>query len=242
MLAMLAITGPSLPAQDVGRVASLLEESDAFISAGQLDQALEKTSEALRMSPGSIAAMEKRISICILMGKDKEAMKYADAAIREYRDEPGFYYLRGIANNNLQHYGKALADFDRVLKNLGKTDAYKAYLGRGVAYMHTGQQEEAMSDLTKSIELNGTNAAAYHSRAMLNYEMKNYQAAADDFLKVLDNTKGSDILYFNLGMSYYRLDLNDKACPYFHESCTMGNENACRMVLMECSRSVPALK
>ena len=43
-----------------------------------------------------------------------------------------------------------------------------------------------------------------------------------DFLKTLDYSEGNSALYFNLGMSYYRLNEKRKACPYFHKSCTLG--------------------
>jgi len=49
-------------------------------------------------------------------------------------------------------------------------------------------------------------------------------------------------LYFNLGMSYYRLKEREKACPYFHKACTMGNTNACRMALMECAKAIPTVQ
>ena len=42
-----------------------------------------------------------------------------------------------------------------------------------------------MADFTRSIELNDTAAKRYHGRAMLNYEIKDYAAAIDDFNKVV---------------------------------------------------------
>jgi tetratricopeptide (TPR) repeat protein len=76
---------------------------------------------------------------------------------------------------------------------------------------------------------------------MVNYELKDYSEAVEDFLKALTYSEGNSALYFNLGMSYYRLNEKGKACPHFHKSCTMGNTNACRMTLMECAKAIPVI-
>jgi tetratricopeptide (TPR) repeat protein len=77
---------------------------------------------------------------------------------------------------------------------------------------------------------------------MLNYEIKEYKSAVDDFKKALDYSEGNAILYFNLGMAYFRMEEAAEACPWFNKSCQLGNENACRMILMECAREIPDVR
>jgi hypothetical protein len=36
-------------------------------------------------------------------------------------------------------------------------------------------------------------------------------------------------------MAYFRAEDSKNACEYFHKSCSMGNKNACKMVLMNCA-------
>lgn len=228
--------------QDDTRVRVLLSEADACISGNNLIQALEKTKEALQLSSSNIPALLKQINLYFLMNKDKEAVHYADEAISLYPNEPEFYYIRGVIYNSREKYAKALDDFDRGIELKPISNIYKYYLGRGVSHLNLLEYDQALSDLSSAIEINDTVAGAYHSRAMVNYELHDYNAAVNDFLKVLEHSQGNAALYFNLGMSYYRLNENAKACPYFHKACTMGNNNACRMALMECTKAIPAVQ
>jgi len=228
--------------QDDSTVRSLLSEADVCIAGKNLTQALEKTQEALQLSAINLPALLKQINLYFLMNKDKEALRFADDAINLYPDEPEFYYFRGVIFNSREKYAKALDDFNRGIELKPTSGFYKYYLGRGVSHLNLLEYDQALSDLSSAIEMNDTVAGAYHSRAMVNYELLDYAAAVRDFLKALEYSQGNAALYFNLGMSYYRLNEKEKACPYFHNACTMGNNNACRMALMECTKAIPAIQ
>ena len=228
-------------AQDDARIQTLLVEADALIVANNLRGALEKAGEVLAMSPDNLTALQKQINIYFLMDDDKESMRLADKAIGLYPGAPDFYYLRGIIHNAKEKYIRALDDFNNAINRQTSGNQYRYYLGRGVAHLNLLEYDQAQADFTTSIELNDTVASAYHSRAMVNYELKDYAGAVNDFLKTLNYSEGNSALYFNLGMSYFRLEEKDKACPYFHKSCTMGNTNACRMALMECAKFIPSI-
>ncbi len=227
-------------AQDNTKVQSLIAEADACINRNEMEMALDKTREALLLSPGSIPVLQKQINILFLMKNDKEAMKEADDAISKYPAEADFYYMRGVIYNAREKYERALDNFDRAIE-LKSPNLYKFYLGRGVSHLNTMEYDLAISDFSSTIEINDTVAGAYHGRAMVNYELHDYSAAVTDFLKTLDYSKGNSALYFNLGMSYYRLNEKSNACPYFHKACTLGNTNACRMALMECAKAIPTV-
>jgi len=231
----------NLQAQDNTRVQTLLAEADKLTASNALEPAMDKTREALRLSPSSIEAQQRQINIYFLMKNDKEALRCAEEAIDRNPDAPDLYYLRGVINNSRGKYSKALEDFEVGLSLKPGGNEYKYYMGRGVSHLNLLEYENAMSDFTMAISHNDTLASAYYSRAMTSYEIKEYNAAVTDFLKALEFTKGNAALYFNLGMSYYRLDEKDKACPYFHKACTLGNNNACRMALMECAKGLPTV-
>jgi tetratricopeptide (TPR) repeat protein len=182
-----------------------------------------------------------QINTYLQMNNDKDALRYAEEGIGKFPDNPDFYYFRGIINNQKGKYSRALDDFDYAIGLPASGNSYKYYMGRGISHLNLLEYDLALNDLSKSIELNDTVASAYHSRAMVNYEMHDYSAAVEDFLKALDYFDGNSALYFNLGMSYFRLNQKDKSCPYFHKACTLGNNNACRMVLMECAKAIPTV-
>lgn len=239
VLLIILLQAPFLRAQD--RVNTLLSEAEVLVSKNQYPEALEKTKAAIQISPSAQLAWQKQINIYMLMNDDKEAMRCTEEAIEKFPEIPEFFYHRGVINNAREKYSKALDDFDNAINLPATGNTFKFYLGRGVAHLNLLEYELAITDFTRSIELNDTAASAYHSRAMASYELRDYTAAVDDFLKTLELSEGNAALYFNLGMSYYRLSEKEKSCPYFHKSCTMGNNNACRMVLMECAKAIPAI-
>jgi len=224
------------------RITLLLEDADSLITANRLPEALSKTEEALSLSGSNKTAQQYRINIYYLMQNNKEALRFADDAIKKYPKDPDFLYLRGIINNSAGRYGKAVDDFTAALESDKNGERYKIYLNRGVAYHFMLDFESAMSDFTKAIELNDTAASVYQGRAMLHYEMKDYTAAVEDFNKVLELGQENAAILFNLGMSYFRLEQKEKACPLLQKSCTLGNKNACRMSLMECVKAIPDVR
>jgi len=224
------------------RITLLLDEADSLITDNRLPEALAKTEEALSLSGSNKTAQQYRINIFYLMQNNKEALRFADDAVKKYPKDPDFLYLRGIINNSAGRYGKAADDFTAALESGKNGELYKIYLNRGVAYHFMVDYESAMSDFTKALELNDTAASVYQGRAMLHYEMKDYTAAVEDFNKVLELGQENAAILFNLGMSYFRLEQKEKACPLLQKSCTLGNKNACRMSLMECVKSIPEVR
>jgi tetratricopeptide (TPR) repeat protein len=228
-------------AQDESRLNTLLKEADSFIAKNDLTQALAKTKEALYIAPDYHPALQKQINILFLMKDEKESVRLVEEAIHKYPDNPVYYYLRGVINNSREKYSRALDDFSKAIELNPGDLLYRCYLGRGVSYFKLLEYDEALSDLTASLEHNDTIPSAYYSRGMVNYEIRDYPSAINDFKKALELSPGNAELYFNLGMSYFRLNEKDKACPNFNKSCSLGNVNACKMTLMECAKAIPSL-
>lgn len=241
VLAVLVLPA-AVSAQHDTDIAAMMDAADKMIVSREFDSALEKVDEILRVDPTNKEARRMEVSIQYMMDNDKEAMKLADIAIKEHPADAGLLYMRGLINNTRGRYGKAIEDFDASLSDAPSSLSYKIYLGRGISYMNMLEYDQAMNDLSRSISLNDTSVSAYTTRAMLNYEIKEYKSAVDDFKKALEYSTGNAILYFNLGMAYFRMEETAEACPWFNKSCQLGNENACRMVLMECAREIPDVR
>jgi protein O-GlcNAc transferase len=225
--------------QENPRIDLLLKEADAKLEESDFNGALNKVESALDLSPQNIIALEKRINIYYQMNEIKEALKYVDEAILKFPVEGELYYLRGLIYISRKKYYKAINDFNKVFELQQPVEFYKVYLNRAVANTNLQEYELAIEDLTKSIELNDTNASAYHSRGMVYYELKDYNLAVNDFKKAINLSHENPVTYFNLGMSYYRLEDKESACPYFHKACSLGDKNACRMAFMECAKNLP---
>lgn len=226
-------------AQEQSRIDILLEDADKALENSDFEKSLESVEHALGLSPDNIKALEKRINIYYQMNNIKEASKLVDEVMKKYPAEPGFYYLQGLVNIAKKKYYKAVDNFNKVFELNKPIDQYKVYLNRGVANLNLKEYDLAMDDLTKSIELNNTNASAYHSLGMVYYELEDYRSAVENFSHAIDISQDNPVTFFNLGMSYYRQEDKESACPHFHKACSLGDKNACRMALMECSKSLP---
>jgi tetratricopeptide (TPR) repeat protein len=225
--------------QDNPRINILLQEADAELEKSNFSEALRKVENALVLSPGNVRALEKRVNIYYQMNEIKEASKCVNEAIIEFPAESELYYLRGLINISRKKYYKAINDFNKIFELEQPVDFYKVYLNRAIANTNLQEYELAIEDLTKSIELNSTNASAYHSRGMVYYELKDYNLAVNDFKQAINLSHDNPVTFFNLGMSYYRLEDKESACPYFHKACSLGDKNACRMAFMECAKNLP---
>jgi len=220
-------------------VEMLLTEAETNIRNSRYDIALNKVQEALSIEPDNKKALQLEINIHYLGNDYKKAYERVEKAIQTFPGDGDFYYQRGLINIGRQKYQKAIDDFNGLIDGNSDVELYKVYLNRGVAYLNIQEYEQALSDMTKSIELEMNNASAHHSRGMLNYQLKDYRAAIEDFKQALLYNDNNPETNFNLGMSYFRLEEKDSACPYFHKACKEGNLNACKMVLMECAKKIP---
>lgn len=218
---------------------AILAEAEQSIKSGKYDVALVRVDDVLRDDPSNLKAVKMKINIKIYQNNLKEALTLVEDAIDKVSGDDDLIYQRGIINLNLKKYEKAISDFNILIQRNTYSSIYKVYLNRGVANHYLLEYELAATDYTESIKLNPDNAVAYHRRGMLNYEIKDYATAIDDFKKSLEIKGSNPETHYNIGMSFYRLGEVAKGCPHFHQACKDGNIDACKMVMMECTKELP---
>ncbi len=199
------------------------------------DRALKEYQTVLKAEPGNLEAFRGEVFCTYFMGNEKEAFNMVDNAIEKDKSQSMYFYVRGVLNNSREKYSRALDDLNKALDLNPGDNAFNVYLNRGVAYIGVEENDHARDDLTKAIELQPDNASAYHSRGRLYYNMKQYDDAVKDFTRSIELNPNNDVTYYNLGMAYYRLEDFKNACENFRKSCSMGNQNACKMVVMNCT-------
>jgi len=100
----------------------------AFGEAGELEQAIEKFTKAISVDPGNISG----------------------------------YVNRALAKSRMDDYEGAVTDFDAAIQSLGESGEgteqrqqllAHLYWGKGVARLRLGHQDQAYTDLNKSVEL-----------------------------------------------------------------------------------------
>jgi tetratricopeptide (TPR) repeat protein len=198
-------------------------------------QALLDYSKTIELQPDFSDAFRGKILSMFLSGKDKEASELVESSIKSRPDVSLNYYLRGLLLSLKQKYAKSLDDFDKAIALEPGDNAANCYMNRGIAFLGVEEFDNAKNDLDKSIGIDTSNVVAYLSRGRANYNLKNYEEAVSDFNHVITANPTNDAAWYNLGMTYFRIENKSMACQSFHKSCSMGNNNACRMIVMECS-------
>jgi tetratricopeptide (TPR) repeat protein len=77
-----------------------------------------------------------------------------------------------------------------------------AYCKRGKAYNATRQDDLALSDFNKAIEINSRYAYAYYSRGLLYDQKGQYDLAINDFNKAIEVDSKYISVYYSLGKVY----------------------------------------
>jgi predicted Zn-dependent protease len=93
----------------------------------------------------------------MLDGNTEVALSLLEKALAAQNQEPSFHSLRGDIRYRQEQYGDAIINYSRAIE---RSDGfYGHYLGRGMANVKLGEQDQAKSDLNRSVELLPTTIA-----------------------------------------------------------------------------------
>jgi tetratricopeptide (TPR) repeat protein len=198
--------------------------------------AITDFSSALKVQPSDTAALGGIIKACLLSNDLKEAQKHIDNAIKTYPESTEFMFRRGILNNKKGQYDKAVEDFTKALSmNASTTLQVQIYLNIGASQLKLEDYNSALENYNKALALSPRNPSIYNYRGYANYKLNNYIDAINDYNNALDLDPNNAASYYNRGMAYLKSSDKSKACIDFHKSCSLGNMNACKMIMTECT-------
>lgn len=113
-------------------------------------------------------------------------------------------------------YTEAAEAFDKALE-LGGLDEHEAfaYNMRGTFRYLKGDNEDALVDLTKSVELNPALTQSFIKRASMHLELGNRDAAANDFEQAMEQNKDDPDIYYHRAQLHFILsEFADAAKDY----------------------------
>ncbi len=209
---------------------------DIRLNLKDYEMALSDFNKALSMKPEYPDAITGKILAYHFLEQPKEAQAILDQALKDRPDAPQYYYAQGMLENKKERYEKAIESFNKAIQLDPDYNKFNVLLNRGVSYLELKEYDKAEEDLNKAIKSGPEKASAYHSRGRIYYELGDYDQAIRDFNKSIELNPDNDVTYFNLGMTYFRKEDRISACENFGKACSMGNKNACRMVLMQCGQ------
>ena len=124
--------------------------------------------------------------------------------------------LKAMATKTGDGYTEAAAAFDRALElgDLGEFEAF-AHNMRGTFSYLKGDNEDALKDMDKSIELQPTLTQSFIKRASMHLELANPEAAEADFASALEqNSSDPDIFYHRAQLHFIKSEFGEAAKDY----------------------------
>lgn len=113
---------------------------------------------------------------------------------------------------------------DDAKEELTLQDA-RAYNKRGLAHFSTRNQEQAMIDFTKAIELDPDYAEAYSNRSNSHLVMENYGQTVLDCNRALELAPDFVASYVNRGIAYTGLREYDRALADYEQALSLDPDN-----------------
>jgi len=150
-----------------------------------------------------------------------------DSSVNNNTYDADFYHGMGDSFFMKKQYRKAIEQYALAI-NLNPKDAL-AYYQQGLCYEMLGAAyaEKALAQYNAAIKINPNDATYYYRRASVQYELKKYAAAVNDFSKVISlnpaNARAQYLssIYFR-GKSKYFLNNLAGACDDFKKAADAG--------------------
>jgi len=124
--------------------------------------------------------------------------------------------LKAMATKTGEGYTEAATAFDRALElgDLGEHEAF-AHNMRGTFRYLKGDNEDALQDMDKSVELDPSLTQSFIKRASMHLELANPEAAEADFATALSqNEKDPDIFYHRAQLHFIKSEFGEAAKDY----------------------------
>ncbi|KAF2119400.1 mitochondrial precursor proteins import receptor [Lophiotrema nucula] len=124
--------------------------------------------------------------------------------------------LKAMDVKTAEGYTDAAAAFDKALElgDLGEHEAF-AYNMRGTFRYLKGDNDDALKDMDKSVELQPDLTQSYIKRASMHLELANPDAAESDFAAALEQNKDDpDIYYHRAQLHFIKAEFGEAAKDY----------------------------
>ncbi|NUQ22473.1 MAG: tetratricopeptide repeat protein [Saprospiraceae bacterium] len=129
------------------------------------------------------------------------------------------YELGANYVDNLKDYDKAIYHFTKAIEL--DPESANAYFGRGTAYNCKGQNQNALRDLTKSIDLGMIDA--YGNLAWVYFDQRDYISAYNNFLISIEYHPDDALSYCGASISLYLLNYVKEAKKMYVQAIDLDN-------------------
>ncbi len=179
LLTLIPVAVSAQSQEDRIRSQALFNEGNSLIEKGDHQQAIQKYTEAISLTPKEHLPYLNRGVAYLSLSKLDEAMADADNAISLIGDKP--------------------SDTAKLHAGLG-------YQIKGTVFQNSSDLKQAIDCFSKAIELVPTNANFINSRGNIHQMNKDYENARIDYLRAVELAQKNAMFRSNLGTVLFRLN------------------------------------
>lgn len=214
----------------VGRRA--LEQNDLKTAREHLEAAYKELGDS------DTTAVLLLTETCIRSREFKRAEQVITAGVKANPESPNLYLKEGIVMNLRSRFKKAQESFQKANELLppDAPERVSLYINLGLAIMNDERPLDAIAWYNLAIELSPRNATAYTCKGSALYKVGDFIESATAYDRAIEIDQTNALSYYNRGMALLRGGDSEKGCADFHTACRMGHMNACKAIVVECSK------
>jgi lipoprotein NlpI len=185
------------------RAAVLYDRGVGYTQLGATDSAIADYSEALRLKPDLVQALNNRGALFRASGKSSEAIADFSAVIHLAPDGANAFINRGIAFGEAGDYRDAIRDFGQVVRLA--PDQAEGYAGRCWARAIEGREPEmALGDCDTALKLRDGDMATRGYRALTFLRLGDFDSAIVDYDRCIEGQPNNASFLFGRGIAKLR--------------------------------------
>lgn len=165
---------------------------------GELEKAEADFSTALHYSPENKTYMLLRADVLSAMERYEEAMADIDHLLRREPKSASLYFEKGVICMSKRDTLCAFDAFSETVKY--DSQSPQNWSALGLINLIMDNENEALQDLTKSINLGSKWAGDYINRGIIFYRKHNYRGAISDYDKAVELAPNDAQSYYNRGL------------------------------------------
>ena len=150
------------------------------------------------------------------IGKDIEAIKYYEIAIKLDKNHLGSLLNFGKSLHQLKRYDEALGHYDQAIKL--KPDFVDAYNNKGVTLNNLKRYDEALGHYDQAIKLKPDFVDAYYNKGVTFDELKRYDEALGHYDQAIKLKPDYYRAYSNKGVTFDELKRYDEALGHYDQA------------------------
>ncbi len=154
------------------------DRGSVYGKQGDYAHALSDLNKAIAIDPRYADAYNNRGDVYGKQGDYASAMNDYNKVLQLIPDDAEAHYNRGVIFDGQGDSAQAMNDYTRAIEI--NPEITEAYIYRGAIWAKEGNTKQALSDFTKAIELKPDNGYAYNNRAVLYFQLQEYDKAWED--------------------------------------------------------------